>query len=91
MSSAKPTSAAPSGASSMQNGCGRRFRLACRLLRNAGHLDQRLPGQRQGESLIDALVRLGVAGDPWHAAEALLAAKGLQEQIDELLSMGIEI
>lgn len=69
----------------------RRHRLVCRLLRNAGHLDHRIPGQRPGESLIDVLVRIGIANDPWRAAEALLVAKGLKEQADVFFAMGVEV
>ena len=56
----------------------RRFRLNCRLLRNSEKLDIRLDGQRRGESLIDYLVRVGIASDPYAAAEALIVARRMQ-------------
>ena len=67
----------------------RRFRLSCRLLRNAGHLDLKLPGQRS-ESLIDFLVIKGVAVDKYSAAEALVAAKRLGEQLEWLIAEGVD-
>lgn len=60
----------------------RRFRLACRMLRNAGHFDTALPGQRAGESPVDWLVRLGLATDPHVAAEMLVLGRRLTEQLD---------
>lgn len=65
----------------------RRFRLNCRLLRNSGWLDIRLQEQRQGESLIDCLVRLGIATDARAAAEALIVARRMQQQRDDVLVM----
>lgn len=58
-----------------------RFRAACRLLRASGALRHGktlpyLPGQRAGESVVDWLVRLGLAQSPQLAAEALLLAGG---------------
>ena len=67
----------------------RRFRLSCRLLRNAGHLDLKLPGQRS-ESLIDFLVIKGVAVDKYAAAEALITAKQLLDQLNWLIQEGID-
>lgn len=60
-----------------------RFRVACRLLRNAGWIDAVVPGQRRGESQIDWLVRIGVAVDKYAAAEALIAAKGLTRVLNK--------
>lgn len=80
---------APSGAVPVSNEevARQRFRLACRMLRNAGHLDHPLPGQRRGESPLDWLVRHGLAIDPRRAAEALIAAKGLTHVLDELMAL----
>ncbi len=61
-----------------------RFRVACRMLRQAGHLDAQLPGQRRGESHVDWLVRLGLAPDPHVAAEMLILGRGLKDVLDEL-------
>jgi len=61
-----------------------RFRVACTMLRRAGHLDDPLPGQRRGESPIDWLVRLGLAPDPQTAAEMLILGRGLTALLDEL-------
>lgn len=61
-----------------------RFRIACRMLRKAGLLETRLPGQRASESLIDYLVRMGVAVSPRHAAVALIHAHGLAHVLEEL-------
>lgn len=78
-----------SGASAPVTACnkGVRFRLACRMLRNAGHLDVQLPGQRRNESPVDWLVRLGLAVDAYAAAEALIAARGLTHVLDELMTL----
>lgn len=62
----------------------RRFRIACRMLRNAGHLNVDLPAQRRNESPVDWLVRFGLAPDPWSAAEMLIVGRGLQQLLDEL-------
>ena len=62
-----------------------RFRVACRLLRGAGRIDATMPGQRRGESQIDWLVRIGVAVDKYHAAEALIVAKGLTRVLEETI------
>lgn len=62
----------------------RRFRLACRMLRQAGYLDAELPDQRPGESPIDWLVRLGLASSPQVAAEMLILGRGLSEVLDQL-------
>lgn len=60
--------------------------LACRMLRQAGKLNMRdLPAPRRSESLVDWLVRAGVAQSPAAAAEGLLLAAGLRELRDELL------
>lgn len=61
-----------------------RHRVACRMLRHAGHLDQKLPGQRRGESPIDWLVRLGLAPSPQVAAEMLILGQGLLPALDHL-------
>lgn len=61
-----------------------RFRIACRMLRNAGHFEVALPGQRRGESPIDWLVRLNLASSPYVAAEMLILGRGLTEQLDWL-------
>ena len=65
----------------------RRFRLSCRMLRMAGHLDKSLPGQRRGESPVDWLVRLGLAKSPRAAAAALIEGQGLRKALDELLRL----
>lgn len=63
-------------------------RLACRMLRNAGKLDMRdLPPPRRAESLVDWLVRTGIAKTPQAAADGLLLAAGLTELRDELLAL----
>lgn len=66
-----------------------RFRLACRMLRNAGLLDVALPGQRSKESLIDYLVRYQVAKSTWHAAEALIAANELTHVLNDLCALDL--
>ena len=65
----------------------RRFRIACRMLRNAGYLDVELPGQRRGESPIDWLVRIGLAEHPHAAAEMLITGRGLTAVLDELVNL----
>lgn len=62
----------------------RRFRTACRMLRQGGHFARPLPGQRPGESPIDWLVRLGLAQSPQDAAEMLILGQGLTALLDEL-------
>lgn len=52
------------------------FRLACRMLRNAGHLDTQLPGQGK-LSALDYFHKQGLAISPRHAAIGLLAFNGL--------------
>lgn len=51
------------------------FRLLMIFLRNDGHLDTFARTQnilcRRSESAVDALVRLGMAPDPWSAAELI--------------------
>ncbi len=86
---------APSGAvvacKGEKKGSARRFRLACRMLRQGGHFDIELPGQRRGESPIDWLVRLGLACEPWVAAEMLILGKGrLIELLDLLDAEGVD-
>lgn len=66
----------------------RRFRIACRMLRQAGRLDKELPQQKRGESPIDWLFRLGLASSPAVAAEMLVVGQGLQNVLDELCSLG---
>lgn len=61
-----------------------RFKVACRMLRQAGHLDAPLPGQRRGESAVDWLVRLSLAQDSRAAAEMLILGRGLQPLLNEL-------
>lgn len=61
-----------------------RFKVACRMLREAGHLDVPLPGQRRGESALDWLVRLGLAPDARTAVEMLILGRGLMPVLDEL-------
>ena len=53
----------------------RRFRIACRMLRNAGYLDPDLPQQKKGESIIDWLVRFKLSPSPYVSAEMLILAK----------------
>ena len=67
-----------------------RFRVACRLLRNAGAIDALMPGQRRGESQIDWLVRIGIAVDKYAAAEALMAAKGRTRVLNETMQLAHE-
>lgn len=51
------------------------FKLLMTLLRMRGHLDEFARAQhilcRRSESTVDALVRLGMATDPWAAAELI--------------------
>ena len=65
----------------------KRFRIACRMLRGAGHLPQDLAGQRAGESAIDWLVRLRLAPDAHTAAEMLILAADLTRTLDELTAL----
>jgi hypothetical protein len=66
------------------------FKLTCRMLRNAGKLDMRsLKPPRPSESLVDWLVRAGIAHTPQDAAEGLLRAAGLTSVRDELQSLDI--
>lgn len=63
----------------------RRFRIACRMLRNSSAFDRMLlPQQRRGESPIDWLTRQGLAPSPQVAAEMLILGAGLQSLLDEL-------
>lgn len=62
----------------------RRFKIACRMLRQSGRLDHELPQQRHGESPIDWLTRVGLAPSPHAAAEMLIVGAGLQSLLDEL-------
>ena len=59
-----------------------RFETACRLLRNAGALDELMPGQHQDESRVDWFVRIGIAVDKYASAEALIIGKGLEKALD---------
>jgi hypothetical protein len=61
-----------------------RFKLGCKMLRNAGHLDVFLPEQKNGESIIDWLVRTGLAPDAYIAVDMLLLGKGLSATLNEL-------
>lgn len=88
-------SSAPSGAvvacKGEKKGSARRFRLACRMLRKGGYFDVQLPGQRRGESQIDWLVRLGLASEPWVAAEMLILGQGrLIEFLDLFDAEGVD-
>lgn len=65
----------------------RRFKIACRMLRQAGHFDRPLPGQRPGESPIDWLVRLRLAPDAHRAAEMLILGADLSGLLEELLEL----
>lgn len=69
----------------------KRFKLTCRMLRKFGKLDIVLPGQREKESPIDWLVRIGLAPDAWRAAEMLAVANDITGLLDELEAMDIEI
>lgn len=61
--------------------------LNCRMLRQAGKLDFRdLPPPRRTESVVDWLVRAGLAVSPQAAAEGLVLAAGLFKLRDELLA-----
>lgn len=54
--------------------------LACRMLRRAGKLDfANLPPPRRSESVVDWLVRVGIAETPQNAARGLLVAAGLDD------------
>lgn len=62
------------------------FRVACRMLRTAGKLNMSdLPPAKRGESLIDWLVRAGVAPNAHQAAEGLIVAQNLAALRDEVL------
>lgn len=68
---------------------GHRFVLACRILRQSGKFggyygENRLPGQRKGESPIDWLVRLGLAPTPQVAAEMLILGADFTRVLNEL-------
>ena len=70
---------------------GNRFRLIARMLRGQGKANfQRrgeghgLPMPRPGESIVDYLVRAGLAPNPQAAAEGLARAAGLDHVLDEL-------
>jgi hypothetical protein len=61
--------------------------IACRMLRLAGKLDfADLPAPRRSESLIDYLVRVGIAQSPQQAADGLLVAAGLTDLHGEVMS-----
>ena len=64
------------------------FRLGCNMLRLAGKLDFRdLPRPRASESLVDFLVRAGVAKTPQAALEGLLVAGQLVKVRADLLKL----
>jgi uncharacterized membrane protein len=65
----------------------RRFRIACRMLRQAGRLDKELAQQKRGESPIDWLCRLGLASSPAIAAEMLIVGAGLHPLLDQLCQL----
>lgn len=55
----------------------RRFRIGCMMLRTAGQLDFKdLPAPGRAESIIDWLVRVGIAQNQLQALEGLLLARG---------------
>lgn len=59
------------------------FAYGCLVLRATGKLDMRdLPPPRRSESVIDWLVRAGIAESPQVACEGLLVARGLRELRD---------
>lgn len=63
------------------------FSVACRMFRLAGKLDfADLPPPRRSESVIDWLVRVGIAQTPQQAAEGLLTAAGLNELHAQVMS-----
>lgn len=62
----------------------RRFRIACRMLRQSGRLDNEPPQRKRSESAVDFLCRWGVASSPAVAAEMLILGAGLQSLLDEL-------
>ena len=58
------------------------------MLRQAGKLDfSELPPPRRSESVVDWLVRAGIAKTPQHAAAGLLEAAGLTELHAELMNL----
>lgn len=60
--------------------------LACRMLRLAGKLDfADLPPPRRSESIIDWLVRVGIAQTPQQAADGLLTAAGLNDLHNQMM------
>lgn len=64
-----------------------RFAIACAMLRHGRHLDKRMPAQRSGESLIDYLVRFGLAPNPQVAAEMLALGAGITGLLDEVINI----
>lgn len=62
----------------------RRFKISCRMLRNAGLLKTGLPFQKLGESQIDWLVRFKIAKNKFLAAEMLILAEGLTDLLNEV-------
>lgn len=63
------------------------YSLGCKMLRQAGKLDFRdLPPPRRSESIVDWLVRVGIAKTPQRAAAGLLEAAELTELHAELMS-----
>lgn len=82
-----PAIACGASAPPLSPGQRRRFRIACRMLRQAGRLDKELPQQKRGESPIDWLCRLGLAPSPYVAAEMLILAEGLQGLLSQLCAL----
>lgn len=64
-----------------------RLSVACNMLRLAGKLDfADLPAPRRSESLIDYLIRAGIANSPQQAADGLLVAAGLKDLHGDVMS-----
>lgn len=62
--------------------------LNCRMLRQAGKLDfADLPPPKRTESIVDWLIRSGLAVSPQAASEGLVVAAGLTNLRDELLAL----
>jgi hypothetical protein len=69
-----------------------RFAIAAAMLRKSGLIggyygEKRLPGQREKESPVDWLVRIGLAQTPAVAAEMLILGAGLTALLNELENM----
>jgi hypothetical protein len=58
-----------------------RFVVAANILCNASLLKTELPGQADGESLFDWMVRLGLAEDRYAAADALIVSNRLYDRL----------